>query len=85
MILTEEQSRKTRCLKWVRDIDDFFANCIASRCMAWRWRDRVLMYPSDGRLVCIRPDTSGRDTEWAINFRRGYCGLVGELGMENQD
>jgi hypothetical protein len=78
MILTEEQAKMKMCHKWsVIHIEGFLKEtvereCIASRCMAWRWGN-------DSKRK-IDPTENGY-TKW-IDTRReeweGYCGLGGK-------
>jgi hypothetical protein len=62
MMLTEDEARKFLCpVTFGRDTGSP-DRCIASKCIAWRWRRR---YADDAREAHIQHAT-------------GYCGLAGK-------
>lgn len=48
------------------------ANCVASKCMAWRW----IVSPQQSR------EASAAEPDEPPPFPHGYCGLAGAEGVE---
>lgn len=62
--------------RWCHRMPSDSSNCIGSRCMAWRWAERMkddprqyMMFPSPPIVMEPVTDADGN--------RMGYCGLAG--------
>lgn len=63
-MLTEEEAKGKKCCNpdSFKQVQDWGGWCIASQCMAWRWRRR---YADDAK-------------EAKISHVTGFCGLAGK-------
>lgn len=81
MLLTEEDAQRKWC-PFAREMNDTDLpttngsdqfTCIASKCMAWRWKGTHL--PDENEV-----DNTGKSPGMSWNKRTyGYCGLAGKI------
>ena len=69
MIMTPEEASKVWCHRSTEPVSERFSQCIAHRCMAWRWA------PS---LTVNRPNGINEPRAQEVKKQRGYCGLAGK-------
>lgn len=70
MIMTEEEAGGIVCHKTLAFSPTEPRPCIASACMAWRWRASLTVQRPQGLAT-----PGGGQT---IKHERGFCGLAGE-------
>ena len=77
MRLTEEIAKLKMCHRWSvihiqgSRTEPVERECIASRCMAWRWDESSFKRYNKDKNLCKWEDSP--QAEW-----RGYCGLGGK-------
>jgi hypothetical protein len=79
--MTEDEAKTKRCCgNRAAGLDDDI-DCIASRCMAWRWIDRPVAGVPSQNVVVKRGDFYYPDIVPAVSevIGDGYCGLAGPV------